>query len=81
MKIPRDLAAKVLIKALKKYGYEIVRQSGSHITLTTSLNGVHHITIPNHNPLKIGTLSSILQNVAEHLNKSRQELMDECFKS
>ncbi|MEY3417859.1 MAG: hypothetical protein RL711_118 [Bacteroidota bacterium] len=79
MKIPRDLSAKVLIKALKKYGYEIARQTGSHITLTTHLKGVNHITIPNHNPLKIGTLSSVLQHVAEHFGKTRQELMDEIF--
>lgn len=77
MKIPRDLSAKVLIKSLKKYGYEPIRQSGSHITLTTKIGGIHSVTIPNHDPLKIGTLSSILQNIAEHVGKTRLELMEE----
>jgi len=77
MKIPRDLSAKVLIKALKKYGYEPIRQSGSHITLATKIAGNHSVTIPNHDPLKIGTLSSILQNIAEHVGKTRLELMEE----
>jgi hypothetical protein len=29
--------------------------AGSHLRLTTDQNGQHHITIPNHDPLKIGT--------------------------
>jgi predicted RNA binding protein YcfA (HicA-like mRNA interferase family) len=44
MKIPRDLSGQDLIKSLKKLGYEVDRQVGSHIRLTTSLNGTHHIT-------------------------------------
>jgi predicted RNA binding protein YcfA (HicA-like mRNA interferase family) len=47
-KIPRDLEANGLIKLLhKKYNYEVSRQVGSHIRLTTTKNGQHHITIPN----------------------------------
>lgn len=80
MKIPRDLSAKILIKGLKKYGYEIFRQNGSHITLTTQNNGEHYITIPNHNPLKLGTLGNILQTVAEHLGMSKHDLMNAIFK-
>ena len=29
-------------------GYEVTRQTGSHLRLTTEVNGEHHITIPNH---------------------------------
>lgn len=79
MKLPRDTNATTLIKLLKKYGYEVSRQSGSHIRLTTEQNGEHHITIPNHNPLKIGTLSSILGDIANHLNKSKEEVINELF--
>lgn len=60
MKLPRNLSVSDLIKTLDKYKYSVDRQKGSHIRLTTQLKGQHHITIPNHNPLKIGTLSSIL---------------------
>lgn len=79
MKIPRDLSAADLIKLLKKFGYTQSRQSGSHVRLTTQQNGEHHITIPNHDPLKIGTLSAILQDVASHLNKTKEELQREIF--
>jgi predicted RNA binding protein YcfA (HicA-like mRNA interferase family) len=79
MKIPRDLSGVELIKYLKPYGYEVSRQSGSHIRLTTELNGQHHITISNHDPLKIGTLSAILSDIAVHFDKSRDQLLKELF--
>jgi predicted RNA binding protein YcfA (HicA-like mRNA interferase family) len=50
MSFPRDIGGKDLAKSLAKYGYEISRQTGSHMRLTTSLNGEHHITIPAHKP-------------------------------
>ena len=80
MKLPRDISGQDLIKYLKVYGYEVTRQSGSHIRLTTIKNGEHHITIPNHNPLKIGTLSSILADIATHFNLSKDQLITELFK-
>lgn len=79
MKLPRNLSASDLIKSLAKYQYKVERQKGSHIRLTTSLNGEHHITVPNHDPLKIGTLSSILSDIAALLQKSKDEIIDELF--
>ena len=55
------------------------RQHGSHIRLTTQLQGEHHITIPNNNPIKIGTLSSILNEVALHHKKTKAELINTIF--
>ncbi len=79
-KIPRDLQANEFIKLLhNRCNYEVSRQVGSHIRLTTTKNGEHHITIPNHNPIKLGTLSSILTDIASHLNITKQELLDELF--
>lgn len=75
MKIPRDLSGQELIKSLQKLGYEPTRQTDSHIRLTTEKNSTHHITIPNHSPLKIGTLSGILKDVADHFQISREELL------
>ena len=65
MKVPRDVDADNLISALKRYGYIIVRQTGSHVRLSKRLhNGdKHSITIPNHKPIKIGTLKSIASQV------------------
>jgi len=79
MKIPRDISGSKLIKKLKKYGYEKTRQTGSHIRLTTQENGEHHITIPKHNPLRVGTISGILSEVANHLNKTKDEILKELF--
>lgn len=75
MRIPRDLTGKELIKALAKLGYEVTRQSGSHIRLTTGQKGTHHVTIPDHRPIKVGTLSGILGDIATHHRMSREELL------
>jgi predicted RNA binding protein YcfA (HicA-like mRNA interferase family) len=79
MKLPRDLSGKHLIKSAEKLGYSITRQSGSHIRLTTQQKGEHHITIPNHDPLKIGTLSAIIGEMAIHFNISKEEILKQLF--
>lgn len=79
MKIPRDISGSELIRLLAKYEYVVTRQVGSHIRLTTNRNGTHHITLPNHNPIRIGTLNSILQSISLHLNKTKSEIIDELF--
>ena len=57
----------------------IDHQTGSHIRLTTQENGEHHITIPNHSPMKIGTLSAILRDVENHFNLTREECVNLLF--
>jgi len=79
MKLPRDINAQQLIKYLKPLGYLVTRQTGSHIRLTTLREGEHHITIPNHDPIKIGTLSAILNDIAVHFNKTKDDLIKELF--
>jgi predicted RNA binding protein YcfA (HicA-like mRNA interferase family) len=75
-KIPRDLSGRELCKILDNFGYSVTRQSGSHIRLTSHQMGTEHsITIPDHNPIKIGTLNKILQDVAEHLKISKESLL------
>ncbi|NCS11518.1 MAG: type II toxin-antitoxin system HicA family toxin [Microcystis aeruginosa G13-09] len=64
---------------MSELGYEVSRQTGSHIRLTTSENGTHQITIPAHNPVKIGTLNNILRDVALHFNLSKDELLKRLF--
>lgn len=75
MKIPRDISGTQLVRALRKLGYEETRQTGSHIRITTNERGQHHVTIPIHDPVKIGTLASILDDVAQHFVISRQDLI------
>lgn len=79
MRLPRDLSGNDLAQALGKLGYQVTRQTGSHIRLTTAERGEHHLTIPNHNPLRVGTLSGILADVAEHFELSREELAARLF--
>jgi predicted RNA binding protein YcfA (HicA-like mRNA interferase family) len=79
MKLPRDLSGDDLVKGLSKYGYQVTRQRGSHIRLQTQRSGEHHVTIPRHNPLRIGTLKGILDMVAKHAGIAREELQKELF--
>ncbi|MDR2674571.1 MAG: type II toxin-antitoxin system HicA family toxin [Opitutaceae bacterium] len=47
-------------------GYAPTRQKGSHIRVTTQQESGHHEVVPARNPIKTGTLSSILKSVAAH---------------
>lgn len=64
MRLPRDLSGEDLARALRAFGYETTRQTGSHIRCTTHTPGEHHVTIPAHDALKLGTLRAILREVA-----------------
>lgn len=79
MRLPRDLSADELVAALKALGYQVTRQTGSHLRLTTRQHDEHHLTIPQHNPLRVGTLRSILTDVANHFGMNRDELMERVF--
>jgi len=75
MKLPRDLSGSELVKALRKLGYQVTRQKGSHIRVTTQQDGEHHEVVPNHNPIRPGTLSSILKSIAGHHRVTVEELL------
>jgi len=79
MKMPIEISGEELAKLLKKYGYQITRRCCSHIRLTTQLQGEHHITIPAHKDLKIGTLSGILSDIASHIAKDKSYVIKELF--
>ncbi|HLK02967.1 MAG TPA: type II toxin-antitoxin system HicA family toxin [Candidatus Acidoferrum sp.] len=80
MKLPRDVSGHELARALSKFGYTITRQSGSHMRLTSNVKGMeHHITIPVHDPLRVGTFSQILSDVSNHLEMTREELLRTLF--
>lgn len=74
MKVPRDCNASELIRSLRHLGYEIRRQTGSHIQLTTQRKGEHHLSVPNHRPLKVGMLHALLKEVAAHHGLTIEEL-------
>jgi predicted RNA binding protein YcfA (HicA-like mRNA interferase family) len=79
MKLPRDVSGAQLAKALSGLGYRVTRQSGSHIRLTCDRPTQHHITIPNHDDLRVGTLAAILTDVGTHHGLSRDTLLEKLF--
>ena len=56
------ISGKECIKALKKVGFEITRQRGSHVILTKE-NPKFTIIVPNHKQLDRGTLRAIIRQV------------------
>jgi len=82
LRLPRDLAGAELAQRLRRYGYVVTRQSGSHMRLTSLAKGrEHHITVPRHGSLKVGTLNAILTDVAVYLEVDRRELARVLFGS
>jgi predicted RNA binding protein YcfA (HicA-like mRNA interferase family) len=76
MKLPRGVSAERLIRALERIGYTVIRQKGSHIRLFHEAAPAHSISVPLHNPLKIGTFHGILIEVAKAQSVSIQEILD-----
>ena len=65
------LSADKVIKALKKAGFEIERQSGSHIHLWDEEKRIL-VTVPNHKELARGTLNAIIKQS----KLTREEFID-----
>ena len=57
MKLPRDLSGPEIVRALRRMGFEVRHQRGSHIRL---VKGPCRVTVPNHGTLNVRTLASIL---------------------
>lgn len=79
MKIPGNIKGYELVKTIAVPGYVTARQSGSRIRIKTERNGEHAETIPNHDPIKIGTLNKILSNIAEYFKINKEELINKLF--
>ena len=76
MKLPRDLSGADLIKVLcKHYGYRRVHQEGSHVVLETDSPRHHRLAVPNHAPLRLGTLNAILRAVAQAQGVEKEEIL------
>jgi predicted RNA binding protein YcfA (HicA-like mRNA interferase family) len=79
VRLPRDVSGDDLARALGTLGYRVTRQTGSHLRLTTSERGEHHVTVPRHAALRVGTLAGVLGDVAAHFSLSREELVERLF--
>ena len=80
MRLPRDVSGQDLAQALASLGYYVTRQTGSHLRLTTEQAGQHHVTIPLHHSLRVGTLGAVLQDVAQHFGWTRQQVQERVFR-
>ena len=79
MRLPRDLTGAQMMRALTKLGYSPTRQTGSHVRLTCESPVQHHVTVPMHDPLRIGTLAAVLTAVADAHGLTRDELLQRLF--
>lgn len=76
-KTPRDISGIELCQKLGAYGYVKTRQVGSHVRMSKITDGIsHHITVPAHDPIKIGTMSAILSDVSKQLSITKNELIE-----
>ncbi|HYT59875.1 MAG TPA: type II toxin-antitoxin system HicA family toxin [Haliangiales bacterium] len=77
MKLPRDLNGAELIKVLcRHFGYRKVNQEGSHVILQTDTPQHHRLAVPDHNPLRLGTLNAILNTVARAKGVEKGDILD-----
>ena len=81
MRMPRDLSGMELVTLLRRrYGYNLVRQRGSHMRLVSTIMGYEHsVSVPRHNPVRVGTLDEIIGQVSGYLGIGQDELMQELF--
>ncbi len=78
-RLPRDVSGQDLVKRLEAFGYVVTRQKGLHLRLTTPEGGEHHVTVPNHDALRAGTLNGILKDIAEHAGLTRDAVVEQLF--
>lgn len=76
MKVPRDVDGRALVKVLcRNWDYRVMKQEGSHIILQTETPTHHRLPIPDHSPLRVGTLAAILRIVATHRGVEREAIL------
>lgn len=76
MKLPRDLHGRDLAAVLcRQWGYQQVNQVGSHIILQTEPPTHQRLAIPDHKPLRIGTLNAVLRAVAATKQTTREAVL------
>jgi predicted RNA binding protein YcfA (HicA-like mRNA interferase family) len=70
VKLPRDLSGREVVKALKRLGFTVEHQEGSHIRLVR--NGLR-VTVPNHKEISV---PKTLQTILRQAEITIAELMD-----
>ncbi len=71
MKLPRDVNGAEAAKSLKRHGFSVIRQTGSHLILRKDDRVV---VVPQHKPLKPGTLKGVIEQAGLTLEAFVEEL-------
>ncbi|HWB03357.1 MAG TPA: type II toxin-antitoxin system HicA family toxin [Verrucomicrobiales bacterium] len=71
MKFPRDIAGREVIAALRRLGFTVQRQTGSHVQLQRDNT---HVTVPMHNPVRTGTLKNVLRQAGVTMEQLLENL-------
>jgi predicted RNA binding protein YcfA (HicA-like mRNA interferase family) len=71
LKIPRDVNGSEAVKALRRFGFEERRQTGSHAILRKEIRTV---VVPMHKPIKPGTLRGLIEQAGVTLEAFCREL-------
>ena len=58
MKLPRDVTGAEAVRALRRAGYETLRQTGSHLIMRKAGRTV---VVPQHKSIKPGTLKGLIE--------------------
>ena len=58
MKLPRDVNGEEAARALRRLGFDEIRQTGSHRIMRKEIRTV---VVPMHRPIKPGTLKGLLE--------------------
>ncbi len=76
MKLPRDASGQDVVKALcRNWGDRVVHQVGSHIILQTEQPTPHRLSVPDHHPVRAGTLNALVRDVARHKGVDRLQII------
>jgi predicted RNA binding protein YcfA (HicA-like mRNA interferase family) len=73
---PRFERTRACRRPCRHWGYIVVNQVGSPGILQTDEPTSHRAAVPAHKALRVGTLSAILRDVAEHKGVSRQSILE-----
>jgi predicted RNA binding protein YcfA (HicA-like mRNA interferase family) len=76
MKLPRNISGDQLADHIcQRWEYTRINQVGSHIMLRTETPSRSRQVIPAHTPMRIGTFSKILSQIAEHKQVTREDIL------
>lgn len=66
MKLPRDVNGPEAGRALRRLGFEAIRQTGSHLIMR---KGSRTVVVPQHRPIKPGTLKALIEQAGVTLEE------------